>query len=36
MPCRDARELLDLIKAEFSGSGMHYWLQPVIESGHLA
>lgn len=36
MPCGDARELLALIKTEFSGSGMHYWLQPVIESGHLA
>lgn len=36
MPCTDARELLALIKSEFSGSGVHYWLQPVLESGHLA
>lgn len=36
MPCVDARDLLALIKSEFSGSGMHYWLQPVVESGHLA
>ncbi len=36
MPYVDAHELLALIKTEFSGSGMYYWLQPVLESGHLA
>jgi hypothetical protein len=36
MPCTEARELLQSIKRQFAGSGMHYWLQPVLESGHLA
>lgn len=35
MPCAEARNLLELVKTKFSGSGMHYWLQPVMESGHL-
>lgn len=35
LPCAAARSLLEEIKVEFANSGMHYWLQPVIESGHL-
>jgi hypothetical protein len=35
MPCDEARALIDRIKSQFAGSGMHYWLQPVLESGHL-
>lgn len=35
LPCSEARALLDSIKAEFHGSGMHYWLLPIIESGHV-
>lgn len=36
MRCDDARTLVQRLKQDFSGSGMHYWLLPVIESGHLA
>jgi hypothetical protein len=36
MPCDAARGLIEQVKASFAGSGMHYWLQPVLESGHLA
>ena len=35
LSCIDATELLDALKVDFYGSGMHYWLVPVIESGHL-
>lgn len=35
MPCTDAREMVTRIRSQFVGSGMHYWLQPVLESGHL-
>lgn len=34
--CAAANALVESIKEAFSGSGMHYWLQPLIESGHLA
>lgn len=27
--------LLARLKAEFSGSGLHYWVLPVIESGYI-
>lgn len=36
LPCNDARALIELVKTRFAGSGMHFWLQPVLESGHLA
>lgn len=35
MPCDPALELLKEIRRDFRGSGMHYWLMPVVESGHL-
>jgi hypothetical protein len=28
-------ELLDKLKGDFSGSGIHYWVMPVIKSGYL-
>lgn len=31
-----AHGLLVAIKQKFAGSGMHYWLQPLTDSGHLA
>ena len=31
----DARELLKRIKHDFRGSGMHFWLLPVLDSGHV-
>jgi hypothetical protein len=33
--CAVANALVDAIKREFAGSGMHYWLLPLIDSGHL-
>jgi len=35
LPCADANRVLEAIQRQFAGSGMHYWLQPVIASGHL-
>jgi hypothetical protein len=31
----EARSLLDAIRAEFRGSGMHYWLLPAADAGHI-
>jgi hypothetical protein len=30
-----AENLIVEIRRDFLGSGMHYWLVPVLESGHL-
>ena len=35
LPCDAAQTLLNEIRRDFRGSGMHYWLMPVVESGHL-
>jgi len=35
LPCEEADMLLERIRIEFAGSGIHYWLQPVLQSGHL-
>lgn len=35
LPCTDAETLLSRIQTRFAGSGMHFWLQPVLQSGHL-
>lgn len=35
LPCDHANTLLDGIRTQFAGSGMHFWLQPVLQSGHL-
>ncbi len=35
LPCEIAYPLLDQIRAEFKGSGVHYWLVPVLDSGHV-
>ena len=34
--CEIANKVLEAVKTEFSGSGMHYWLLPVLASGHVA
>ena len=31
----EAQHLLRAIRAEFRGSGMHYWLIPAADAGHL-
>ncbi len=33
IPEQDLPVLLDKLKKEFSGSGIHYWVLPVIENG---
>lgn len=30
---KDLSALLKILKADFSGSGIHYWVMPVIEKG---
>jgi hypothetical protein len=35
MPLPDARVVLAAIKQDFGGSGMHFWLLPVLDAGHL-
>lgn len=30
-----ARRLLDDLRQEFRGSGMHFWLTPLLDSGHV-
>lgn len=35
LPESVARELLQSIREVFSGSGMHYWLSPVLSAGHI-
>lgn len=27
--------LLDALKQEFRGAGLHYWLMPLLEAGHI-
>ena len=35
LPCAKCRVLLSDLRNKFHGSGMHYWLTPVLEAGHL-
>jgi hypothetical protein len=35
LPCAQARALLAAIKTDFHGSGMHFWILPILESGHV-
>ena len=30
-----ARALLEAVRADFSGSGLHYWLLPMLAAGHI-
>lgn len=30
-----ADALIEAVRSAFSGSGMHYWLTPLLASGHL-
>lgn len=36
LTCEQAQQVLSAIRQEFTGSGMHFWLVPVMEAGHLA
>jgi hypothetical protein len=31
----EAQSLLGALRTEFSGTGLHYWVLPLIEAGHL-
>ena len=35
IPESDLQALLDQLKREFSGAGMHYWVIPVVETGYI-
>jgi hypothetical protein len=35
LPLNQARELLVAVKRDFKGSGMHFWLLPLLDSGHV-
>lgn len=35
VPRETARAILDDLTLTFRGAGLHYWLLPVIEGGHL-
>lgn len=33
--CDEVRTLLDALKQEFSGAGLHYWMMPLLEAGQI-
>jgi len=33
--CDLLRSLIDALKQEFSGAGLHYWLMPLLEAGQI-
>jgi hypothetical protein len=35
MPEPVAQTILEEVRQSFRGSGMHYWLVPVLASGHI-
>lgn len=35
LPRAQADPLIEEIRRDFHGSGMHYWLVPILDSGHL-
>jgi hypothetical protein len=35
LPLKDALALMKAVRCDFGGSGMHFWLVPVLDSGHL-
>lgn len=35
LPCSAAYTVIEAVQAAFKGSGMHYWLLPVLASGHV-
>ncbi|MBZ0070536.1 MAG: DUF3240 family protein [Thiohalobacteraceae bacterium] len=35
LPVAAAREVVAALRREFQGSGMHYWITPLLEAGHL-
>lgn len=35
LPCNTAYAVIEAVQSAFKGSGMHYWLLPVLASGHV-
>ncbi len=35
LPMEVAREVIEGLKRDFAGSGLHYWMVPVLEAGRL-
>lgn len=35
LPQSVAEALIEAVRADFGGSGIHYWLMPLLASGHL-
>lgn len=35
LPVADAHMLLEAVRRDFRGSGMHFWLLPVLDHGHV-
>lgn len=35
LPLDEAQALLAAVRQDFAGSGMHFWLLPVLDSGHV-
>lgn len=34
--CTAAQQLLAVLRSEFSGAGLHYWVMPLLEAGTIA
>lgn len=35
LPEAAAREIVTAVRQQFGGSGMHYWMLPVLTAGHI-
>lgn len=35
LPASETAEFVDRLKQDFDGTGLHYWITPVTEAGHL-
>ncbi|QSA96611.1 DUF3240 family protein [Methylococcus sp. EFPC2] len=35
LPERETAEFIARLQQDFQGTGLHYWISPVTESGHL-
>ena len=36
LPLESARAVVEQLRADFHGAGLHYWILPAIEGGHIA
>ena len=35
LPSAGLSQFIDRLRQDFNGSGLHYWVSPVVESGHI-